>query len=223
MRALASGPWRCWFVGICALWARWESRSPAQVAGDLWPSVHSDLVGRYPRAPPLDASLRLRWDHPSPHPLAAPGLPARQTDAPQLQMVAGLTEGAVSVAAKPRSLSQPSKLFGYQPWRCHLRGASKAALYQRRLPPPRYWGARESRWLGESRAINKNSFEKASAQTDSLLLTPEPVDVSGGRGWGVSVCARGVAHMCLARWSGTSMRLSKCTHRTGSSMGRALS
>ena len=34
---------------------------------------------------------------------------------------------------------------------------------------------------------------------DSLLLTPESGDVNGGRGQGVPVGARGVAHMCLAR------------------------
>lgn len=123
---------------------------------DLWASVHCERDERVgPQHRWLGTSdrlcIRIWWvdtpEHqhrtqasdcagtPLPPPLAAPGLPARQTDAPQLQMVAGLTEGAVSVAAKPRSLSQPSKLFGCQPWRCHLRGASKAALSLPEAPP----------------------------------------------------------------------------------------
>lgn len=58
---------------------------------------------------------------------------------------------------------------------------------------------------------------------DSLLLTPESGDVSGGRGQGVSVGARGVAHMCLARWSGISTRSARYTPRTETSMWQVLS
>ena len=57
---------------------------------------------------------------------------------------------------------------------------------------------------------------------DSLLLTPESGDVSGGRGQGVSVGARGVAHMCLARWSGISTRSARYTPRTETSMWQVL-
>lgn len=67
-----------------------------------------------------------------------------------------------------------------------------------------------------------HSFEKAVAQTDCGLLTPAPVNVSGGRERGVPTGKRDVVHMCLARWSGISMRPSKSTCSTGPSMWQAL-